>query len=245
MIRIPEAWWCASKAGVLGAAVLALAGWSSPSFAEELDLAANPAGVIEYPTALDQITPNLVHGTLEIFDLAAPDLRPANLGYGRQWNNVQLLADMTWLPLERAFDHAEFKAKVRAIGFDAQRTYVAFGAIARWTDQNSKWKAVLDDRPYSLLGIVTTELYPIDAWGAFLVNFYLDNRFADLGLKVQLYQSIKLIAESDYHHGDVNNAPHPWRFKGGLQFDGDKNFYMQLYYDDAGNHTRVQMGWGF
>jgi hypothetical protein len=231
-------------AAALAAALAAPAGRAAAAN-DELDLSANPAGIIQYPTALDQLTPNSVRGTLEIYDLAAPDLRPANLEYGRQWNNVQLLADMDWQPRARAFDHAEAKAKVRAINFDTQRTYIALGAIARWTDQTSKWKPVFDNRPYSLLGILTTELYPFDAWGAFLFNFYVDNRFADLGLKVPLYESIKFVAETDYHHGDVNNAPRKWRNKAGLEFDGDKDFYMQLFFDDAGNHTRVQMGWGF
>jgi hypothetical protein len=225
--------------------LLALLSWSAPLEAEELDLAANPAGVIDYPTALDQSTPNILHTTFEVFDLAAPDLRPTNLGYGRQWGNLQLLADMNWQPLARDFDHAEVKAKLRAVSFDQQQTYIGVGAVARWTDRRGKDKAVFDDKPYSLLGVVTTELFPFEAWGAFLVNFYLDNRFADLGLKTQIYQSIKLVAEADFHHGDVNDAPRKWRSKAGLQFDGDKNFYMQLLYDDEGNHMRVQLGGGF
>lgn len=215
------------------------------AIAQELEPSVNASSIIDFPTALDQVTPNIIHGTVETFDLAAPDLRPTAVGYGHQWGVFELLTDMYWQPQTRSFSYAEAKAKVRTINIDSQRTYIAFGAIARWTDQTSKHETVLDNKPYSLLGILTTELYPIDAWGAFLLNFYVDNRFADLGLKVQLYDAIKFVAETDYHHGDVNDLKNKWRSKAGVQFDGDKNFYMQLLYDDGGNHVRIQLGGGF
>lgn len=245
MRRIPIPGRDAPKAAGLGAAVLALMLWSGPLTAQELEPSVNSASVIDFPTALDQVTINMVHGTVEAFDIAAPDLRLANLSYGRQWGQAQLLVDTNSEPKTRNFEYAEFKAKVRAISIDEQHTYIALGVVARWTDATDKEKIELDNKPYSLLGIVTTELYPFDAWGAFLVNFYLDNRYASLGLKVQIFQSVKIVTENDYHLGDVNHAPNKWRSKAGLQFDGDRNFYMQLLYDDAGNHMRIQMGAGF
>jgi len=219
--------------------------WIAGALAQELEPSVNSAFIIDFPTALDQVTPNFVHSTFEAYDLAAPDLRPAEVGYGRQMGVVQLTADAYWRPQVRSFDYAEAKAKIRTINIDAQRTYIAFGAIARWTDQTSKDDVAIDNKPYSLLGVVTTELYPFDSWGAFLLNFYLDNRFADVGLKVQIYDTIKFLAETDYHHGDVNDLKNKWRSKAGVQFDGDKNFYMQVLYDDAGNHIRLQLGGGF
>lgn len=240
-------WTATAKARVVGAllAGLCLAGNGTRIAAQDLEPSVNAASVIDYPTALDQPTPNILHGTFEVFDLAAPDLRPTSMSYGHQWNNVQVLADAFWQPKARTFDYADAKAKVRAIDLDSEQTYIAFGAVARWSDQSGKMETVLDNKPYSLLGILTTELYPIESWGAFLLNFYLDNRYADLGLKVQVYQSIKLVTETDYHHGDINDDPHKWRTKVGVQFDNDKNFYMQLLYDDAGDHLRVQLGSGF
>jgi len=245
MRRIPNPGRHALRAAVLGAAVLVLVLWSGALTAQELEPSVNSASVIDFPTALDQLTPNMVHGTVESFDIAAPDVRLTNLSYGRQWQQAQLLVDSNSDPKTRDFEFAEFKAKVRAISIDAERTYIALGVVARWTDTTDKEKTELDNKPYSLLGIVTTELYPIESWGAFLVNFYLDNRFASLGLKVQIFQSVKAVTENDYHLGDVNNARKKWRSKLGLQFDGDRNFYMQLLYDDAGNHIRIQMGAGF
>jgi len=214
--------------------------------AEELEPGFNTAGVIDYPTALDQRTPNVLHGSLGLIDLAAPDVRPVNLRYGRQFANLQLLADIYWRtePV-REFDYAEAKAKLRVVSLEAQRTYIAIGAAGRWTDQRGKDETHLDNKPYSLLGVLTSELYPFDEWGAFLVNVYLDNRFADAGLKVQLYQNIKFVTELDYHHGDVNDNSKKLRTKAGFEFEGEQNFTFQILYDDAGNHARIQIGTGF
>lgn len=241
----PAAWSALALAwpALLLAAALAAA---PAAWAEELEPGVNAAGVIDFPTALDQPTPNTLHGTLDFIDLAAPDVRPVNARYGRQFGNLQLLADINWRtePV-REFDYGEAKAKLRVVSFEAQRTFIAIGALGRWTDQKSKDEARLDNKPYSLLGVLTTELYPFDQWGAFLLNFYVDNRFADLGLKVQLYQGIMFLTEVDYHHGDVNDAPNEWRTKAGFEFAGGQNFYTQILYDDAGNHARIQIGTGF
>jgi hypothetical protein len=212
---------------------------------EDLEPSLNAASIIDFPTALDQSTPNVIQGTTEIFDLTSPDLRLASVHYGRQWNNVQFLGDATWDPKFRTFQEAEARVKVRAINLDPQKTYIGVGVVARWTDQAGKRKSELDDLPYSLLGVITSELYPVENWSPILVNFYVDNRFADAGLKVQLYQGIKAVTEVDYHlAGDSTDVPR-WRTKAGLQFDSDKNFYLQLLYDDAGDHLRLQFGAGF
>jgi len=217
-----------------------------PAAAEELDLGTNSAGIINFPTALDQRTPNLLQGAVELVDLATPDVRFANLRYGRQVGSLQLLADVyDSTEPAREFAYAEAKAKLRVISLDALHTEFAVGALARWTDQRSKDDTLLDNKPYSLLGVFTTELFPFEQWGAFLLNVYLDNRFADAGVKVQLYEGIRFVSETDYHIVDVKDDPHKWRFKAGLEFDGDRNFYAQILYDDIGNHARLQIGSGF
>jgi hypothetical protein len=232
----------ASLAILLAAALAA----TPAARAEELEPGMNTAGVIDFPTALDQKTPNVLHGSLELTDISAPVVLPVNARYGRQFGNLQLLADIKWRtePV-REFDYGEAKAKLRVVSLEAQRTYFAIGALGRWTDQKSKDETSLDNKPYSLLGVVTTELYPFDEWGAFLLNFYVDNRFADAGLKVQLYEGIKFVTELDYHHGDVNDLGQKWRTKAGFEFESEQNFYFQILYDDAGNHARIQLGTGF
>jgi hypothetical protein len=213
--------------------------------AAELDPGANTAAVINTPTALDQPAANMARGILEIADLSAPDLRLASLGYSRQLGNLQLLLDAYARTQPRNFDRAELKGKLRIVNLEALHTHMAIGALARWSDQEGKDAARLDNKPYSLLGVLTTEIFPFDQWGAFLLNVYVDNRFANAGLKVQLYEGIKFVAETDYHHGNVAAEPRPWRYKAGLEFEGDRNFYAQLFYDDDGNHTRLQIGSGF
>ncbi len=226
--------------------VLALLVAARPAAGQELDPGVNTASVIDFPTALDQRTANMLHGTIDIVDLSAPDLRLANLRYGRQLGSLQLLADVYGrTEPKRELDYAELKAKLRILNLDAQRTYFALGGLARWSDQHIKDETRLDNKPYSLLGVFTTQLFPFDQWGAFLVNVYLDNRFVDAGLKVQIYEGIRFVTESDYHHGDSNDDPHKWRFKAGLEFEGERNFYAQIFYDDVGNHTRLQIGTGF
>jgi len=232
---------------VIGMACAAAAAWSAPP-AEGI----NSAGVIDFPTALDQPTTHAFHGTLEIFDLSEPDLRPVNFRYGFQLGNLQLLADSYWQTDPKKFDHLEAKAKLRILNLDEYRTYAAIGFLARYVDQKDKEPAVIDDRRYSLFAIATTELYPIANWDAFLFNFYLDNRFADVGLKVPLYQFIRFVAEEDYHHGlneDLknltDNQKERWIGKIGIELEGEQNFYVQFYYSTVGDHVRLQIGTGF
>lgn len=217
-----------------------------PAGAQELEPGTNAAGVIDYPTALDQPTRNLVRGSLALVNVATPDLRPASAGLSHQFGSLQVLADLYWAaePV-RQFNYAEGKAKLRILNLDAQRTYLALGVVSRWTDQQSKDAAQIDNKPWSLLGVMTTELFPFEEWGAFLVNLYLDNRFFDAGLKVQLYQGIKFVSEVDYHHGDVNDQSQKWRTKAGFEFEAEQNVFFQILYDDGGNHARAQLGWGF
>jgi hypothetical protein len=210
------------------------------------------AGVIDYPTALDQTTTHTFHGTVEIFDLGEPDLRPVNLRYGFQIGNLQLLADTYWQTDPKEYANSEAKAKLRVLSLDEFRTYLAIGFLARYVDKKEKEPIVIDDRRYSLFAIVTSEFFPFASWDAFLVNVYVDNRFASLGLKVPLYQVIRAVAEGDFHHGlntELKNLTKEqkerWQGKIGIELEGEQNFYVQLYYSTAGDHARLQIGTGF
>ncbi len=247
---------CAAAAALLAAAPAAA--WGAKASTGE---GINTAGVIDFPTALDQPTTHTFHGTLEVFDLGEPDLRVQNMRYGFQLGNLQLLADGYWGTDPKKFEHGEAKAKLRVLNLDEFRTYAAVGFLGRFVDgtgkaRDEKAKAVLDDKTYSLFAVVTAELFPVAHWDAFLLNFYLDNRFGSLGLKVPVYQFIRAVAESDYHHaGDEKDR---WRSKVGVELEGEQSFYFQVYYADHADNgsakskdpktqgrVRVQIGTGF
>jgi len=226
-----------------GCLLALLLGLALPVRALELSPSINTASLIEFPTALDQRVDNTLHASVELVDVGEPDLRAENVRYGHQVGNLQALLDVHILTEpERKFDYAEARAKLRVFNLDRQRTYVALGALARLTE-DKEGEARIDHRPYSLLLIITTELLPTDKWGGFLTNFYLDNRFANLGFKVQLYDQLKAVAEVDYLHStDVDD-----RFDGkvGIEIEGEQNFYLQLYYKDSLGHALLQIGTSF
>jgi hypothetical protein len=212
----------------------------------------NTAGVIEFPTALDQATTHTFHATVEIFDLGEPDLRPVNFRYGFQIGNFQLLADTYWRTEPKEYGYSEAKAKLRVLNLDEFRTYGAIGFLARFVDKKEKEPVAIDDRRYSLFAAVSAELFPFASWDAFLVNLYVDNRFASFGLKVPVYQFIHVVAEADYHHGLDEDLPglsrkekERWHSKAGIELEGEQNFYLQLFYSSAGEHARLQIGTGF
>jgi hypothetical protein len=212
----------------------------------------NAAGVIDFPTALDQNTTHTIHGTVEIFDLGEPDLRAVNLRYGFQVGQLQLLADTYWQTDPKEYDHSEVKAKLRILSLDEYRTYAAFGIVARYVDKKDKEPFVIDDRRYSLFAVVSAEFYPIAKWDAMLANFYVDNRFASFGLKFPVFDFIRVVAEADYHHGLddelaglTDKQKERWQSKIGIELEGEQNFYVQLYYSTAGEHARLQIGTGF
>jgi hypothetical protein len=230
---------------IVGLALL-LACWGPgiTALAADPHTTVNLAGVIDYPTALDQSAANIASGRTEAVDLGAPDLRLANLRYGRQFGNLQILTDAYWLSTPvRQFDRAELKLKLRVLTLDGVNTSFALGALARGTDQSGKDQPAIDNKPYSLLGIVTAELLPFPRWGPWLVNFYLDNRFADAGLKVQLHPAIQFVAEVDYHHANPDDQR--LHSKAGFELEGEQNFYLQFLYSDDAQHMLLQLGTGF
>jgi hypothetical protein len=232
----------AVRTALTGALLLGV-GWGAPLAAiKEAD--SNAAAVVEYPTALDQPMPQTVHAMVDIYDLGAPDLRALNAGYGYQYGNLQLLADAYWRPEPRGdLDRAEAKIKLRFLSLDEYGVYGAVGGVARYSGNRQQDIERLDDKPYSLLGVITAQFYPFAAMGPFLANFYLDNRFGSLGAKVPLLSVIRIVAEANYHHAAASGDR--WQGTAGLEFEGDQNFYVQFVYDTVNQHTRFKLGSSF
>ena len=209
----------------------------------ELEPGVNTAGVIEYPTADDQYLQHLIATTVEIFDLTAPEGAFSNLRYGLQIGAFQALADVFWITEpEKKFDHGVLRLKLRLLRFEPQRTSIAIGGLARFVDSNEGERRI-EDKRFSLLGVVTTELFPFRDWGGFLVNAYLDNRVFVGGLKVQLYHSIKAVAEMDWFHS--SDIPDRELGKAGIEIEGETSFYLQVYWAERSDYFFVQIGGGF
>ena len=231
----------ALRAMLAAMALVAAAGWAH---ALKMEQGMNNAMVVDYPTALDQPTRHMFRGTLDIFDISEPDLRPLNLGHGYQIGNLQILTDLYFLSQPKEFDRGEFKLKLRFLGMDEFGVHAALGALTRIVDKRSKEKTVIDERPYSLFLVGTYEFFPFKSLGQFLGNFYLDNRFGVLGAKAPLYSSmIKVVVESEYHHAALTEDR--WHHKGGLELEGEQNFYVQFLFSSIGERWRLQVGTGF
>jgi len=217
----------------------------SRALAFELEPGVNSASVIEYPTALDQTLQQTVAATVEVFDIGEPDLALENVRYGVQFGALQVVGDAFMLTdPDRKFDHGILRAKLRILHFEPERTSIAIGGLARVTDGTHAGEDRIDNRPLSLLAVATTELFPFQEWGGFLVNAYLDNRVANLGLKVQIYRYIKAVAEFDYYHSspDVDDKE---QTKGGIEIEGETNFYIQAFYAERQDHLLITVGVGF
>jgi hypothetical protein len=230
---------CAAGLLVLAASLLPAA---TP--AAELEQGVNQAGVINFPTALNQPTTNTLHTTLEITDIGKPELNLYNLRYGFQHGAFQLISDLNFrIEPVHDFDYAEVKAKLQVLSLDEYRSYVAVGLLGRAVRHSDERLARIDNKPASLFIISTFELFPFKDWGGFLLNVYLDNRFLTLGTKVQLYQSIQFVGEVEHLHStlrqDKTNA------RAGVSFEGLQNFYFQLLWSDQGKHLLAQVGTGF
>ena len=212
--------------------------------AAELEPGVNQAGVIKFPTALNQPTTNTAHLAVELTDVKKPELHLYDVRYGFQHGAFQLIADLNYaIEPVREFDYAELKAKLQVLSLDEYRSYVAVGLLGRGVQDARERKARIDDRPASLFLISTFELFPSVDWGGLLLNFYLDNRFATFGFKTQLYQGIQLVGEWEHlvstEREDKNNG------RAGFSFETMQNFYFQLLWTDQGKHVLVQIGAGF
>lgn len=221
--------------GLMGATVAA---------AYELEQGLYAAGVIDFPTALNQPTTHTFHGSLELTDISKPVLNLYNFRYGFQTGAFQLLSDFNWsvAPIKE-FDYGQVRAKLQVLALDEYRSYLAVGLMGRVVANAADRPTRIDDRTASLFIIETIELYPFDSWGGFLFNFYLDNRHFNFGLKGQIYQSIQGVAEVDVRHSTTN--PDKVHGRGGVSFENLQNFYFQILYLDVGSHAVVQVGTGF
>ena len=211
--------------------------------AAELQPGLNTAGMIAFPTALDQPLDHSIAATLAVFDVGEPDIRAQNVRYGFQWGNAQLLADANFsTEPKKEFDHAEVKAKLRLVTFDKFASSVALGLLGRITDSKAG-DARIDEKPFSFFGIFTVELFPFHNWGGFLVNVYLDNRFLSTGLKVQLIDQLQFVGETAYLHStDVKERTSS---SVGIEIAGEQNFYFQVFYNDPTDRVSLQLGTGF
>jgi len=220
--------------------ILASAG---PSPAFELEPGVNNAGMIEYPTALDQYLTHTISGTVELVDIGAPELAAENVRYGLQLGAFQLQGEAYFLTTpKRELDQGIVRAKLRILQFDPERTSIALGGLARIVSDDEGEERI-DHRPFSLLGIVTTELFPFQNWGGFLVNGYLDNRVLDIGVKGQLYHFIKGVVEVDWFHtSDIDERIQP---KAGIEIEGQQSFFLQFFYAQRFDHMLVTVGAGF
>ena len=229
-------------AAVLLAVLLALP--MGPARAFELEQGVYQAGIINFPTALNQPTTHTIHGSLELTDVAEPDLNLYNFRYGFQYGAFQLLTDLNFsIQDEHQFDYGEVKAKLQVLALDEYRSYVAVGLLGRAVQHREERQARIDDKPASLFVISSFELFPFDRWGGFLFNVYLDNRFLTPGLKVQLYESIQAVAELEHLHSTLREDDD--NLRAGVAFEGLQNFYFQLIWTDQGEHWLVQVGTGF
>ena len=212
--------------------------------AQEVRSGVNSAGVIEFPTDLDQELTHVFHGSLTFLDVEEPDLAFTNLRYGFQLGNFQLLTDLNArAEPDKEFDFGEIRAKLRVLPLDSISTNIAVGFMGRFTDSDAVKKR-LADRSASLFVILTSELFLFDDLDGVLLNFYLDNLNGNLGVKVPVFQFIKVIAELDYLHGP-ENLDDRGSFKAGIEGEGEQNFYFQLYYSDLTEHFVFQIGSGF
>ena len=212
--------------------------------AQEVTSGVNAAGVIEFPTALDQELTHVFHGSLAFLDVEEPDVAFTNFRYGFQLGNFQLLTDVNArAEPDKEFDFAEIRAKLRVLPLDSISTNIAIGFMGRLTDSDAVKKR-LADRSASLFAILTSELFLFDDLDGILFNFYLDNLNGSLGLKVPVFQFIKAIVELNYLHGP-ENLDDRGSIKAGIESEGEQNFYFQLYYSDLTEHFIIQIGSGF
>jgi hypothetical protein len=210
----------------------------------ELEQGVNAAGVINFPTALNQPTTNTLHGTLELTDIAKPSLNPYNFRYGFQHGSFQLISDLNFtIEPSHQFDYAEVKAKLQVLSLDEYRSYVAVGLLGRAVRHADEREQRIDDRTASLFVISTFEVFPFQSWGGFLINVYLDNRFITLGTKIQIYQSIQFVGEVEHLHSTLREDK--TNSRAGVAFEGLQNTYFQLLWTDQGEHWLAQIGTGF
>jgi len=214
-----------------------------PALAVDPAMTTNSAGVIRFPSALNQTNNNMFHLSLDVIDIGGPEMRAESFRYGHQWGDVQLLMDLYSITRpESDFDYGLVRAKLRILPLDEIRTTMSIGLLGRYAD-DPEGKARLDDRAASLFAIITNQFYFLGGLET-LTNLYVDNVFANFGLKMEIYQFLMLVFESDYYHS-MAHLPDRSYNRIGIEVDGEQNFYFQLFYSDALDNVLLQFGSGF
>ena len=203
----------------------------------------NAAGMIAFPTALNQTNDHMLHMTLDVYDVGEPDLRVENFRYGLQWGDLQMLLDLHGITRpEPDFDFGELRLKLRVLPLDEIRTTLALGLLGRYAD-TPEGEARIDERKASLFAIISNQFYLFGSL-ATMTNLYLDNVFANIGVKMEIYQFLMLVVESDYYHS-MSDLPDRNHNRIGIEIDGEQNFYFQLLYSDTLEAGLIQIGTGF
>jgi hypothetical protein len=224
--------------------LLALALLPAGAAAFELEQGVYQAGIINFPTALNQPTTHTIHGTLELTDITKPELNLYNIRYGFQYGAFQLISDLNFtIENEHDFDYGEVKAKLQVLSLDEYRSWVAVGLLGRFVRNSAERELRIEDKTASLFVISTFEIFPFNQSGGVLANVYLDNRFLTFGLKLQVYQSIQIVGEAEHLLSTVRQDKNNQRL--GVAFEGLQNFYFQLLWTDQGRHVLAQIGTGF
>jgi len=223
--------------------VLVLFQWAGPAFAVEPGAGVNSAGIIGFPTALDQTRTHTFHLSIDVVDVGEPDLRFESLRYGLQLGNFQLLTEAVRITQpEREFDRAVMWAKLRVLPIDELRTDISLGVLGRYAD-TPEGEDRIDNRFTSLFLVVTNQAYLFGSL-ATLFNFYLDNLFVSFGFKTGVYQYVQVLGEVEYYHS-MADLPDRGFGKLGVEIEGEQNFYFQLFYSERVDGMVTQIGTGF
>ncbi|MEE8395201.1 MAG: hypothetical protein V3S29_04045, partial [bacterium] len=89
-----------------------------PEFVHGADMGAgvNSAGVIDFPTSLDQTKQHTFQGTIHLVSIPDTDLQPSNFRYGLQLGNFQLLTDVHMNTVDdRSFNYGVIRAKLKVL----------------------------------------------------------------------------------------------------------------------------------
>lgn len=222
--------------------LLAAPGPAGRAWAVGMSGGVNSAGVIDFPTALDQTRRHTFHFTLDMVDIAETDLRIADLRYGLQLGNFQLLTDFYRVTQpEPEFAYLEVKAKLRILPLEDLRTDISAGILTRQTDESAK-EAYFEGRNASLFVVSTSQVFLLGT-RPMVLNFYLDNLVFNFGFKAEAYQFINAVAEFDYLH--YTESEDNTGYKIGMEVEGEQNFYFQLFYSSRFENLAVQIGSGF
>lgn len=202
----------------------------------------NSAGVIDFPTSLDQTKQHTFQGTIHLVSIPDTDLQPSNFRYGLQLGNFQLLTDIHMNTVDdRGFNYGEIRAKLKVLPLDDLRTDISVGLLGRYADSTAGETAI-DDRISSLFVVVTSQVF-LFGETPMLTNVYLDNLYFSLGVKLQAYQFVTAVAEADYV---LSDAVAERSFgKIGVEIEGEQNFFFQIFYSSRFNDFMVQIGSGF